>query len=54
MLNEPTGLKLLSLRLVPMAEAWQLQQGDASADSLASDERFALFVDAEYHARDNR
>lgn len=54
MLNEPTILKLLSLRLGPMAEAWQLQQRDATISSLAFDERFALLVDAEYHARDNR
>lgn len=54
MLNEPTMQKLLALRLGSMAEAWQTQQRDATASSLAFDERFAFLVDAEYHARDNR
>jgi DNA replication protein DnaC len=53
-LNEPTLQKLLALRLGSMAEAWQTQQRDAKASSLAFDERFALLVDAEYLARDNR
>lgn len=46
--------KLLALRLGSMADAWQTQQRDANTSALAFDERFALLVDAEYHARDNR
>jgi DNA replication protein DnaC len=46
--------KLLALRLGSMAEAWQSQQRDTKVSSLAFDERFALLVDAEYLARDNR
>jgi DNA replication protein DnaC len=53
-LNEPTMQKLFALRLGSMAEAWQTQQRDAKTSALAFDERFALLVDAEYHARDNR
>ncbi len=54
MLNEPTLQKLFTLRLGPMAEAWQSQQRDTRIGSLAFDERFGLLVDAEYLARDNR
>ena len=54
MLNEPTMQKLLTLRLGSMAEAWHSQQRDAKISALAFDERFALLVDAEYLARDNR
>jgi DNA replication protein DnaC len=53
-LNEPTVQKLHALRLGSMAEAWQTQQRDAKTSALAFDERFALLVDAEYLARDNR
>jgi len=54
MLNEPTLQKLHTLRLRSMADAWQAQQRDANASSLSFDERFAILVDAEYLARDNR
>lgn len=54
MLNEPTLQKLLALRLGPMADAWTAQSRDAKTGALSFDERFALLVDAEYLARDNR
>ncbi len=54
MLQQPTLEKLFSLRLAPMANAWTAQQKDTSLQSLTFDERFALLVDAEYLARDNR
>lgn len=54
MLQEPTLEKLYAMRLGSMAEAWQQQSKDTKAGSLAFDERFALLVDAEHMARDNR
>lgn len=54
MLNEPTIQKLQALRLRSMSDAWQSQQRDATISSLSFDERFAMLVDAEYLARDNR
>lgn len=54
MLQEPTLQKLHALRLGALADAWQSQQRDAKAGSLSFDERFAMLVDAEYLARDNR
>lgn len=54
MLQEPTLEKLHELRLAIMAEAWQQQQKDAKVGALSFDERFALIVDAEHQARDNR
>lgn len=54
MLQEPTIEKLHELRLAIMAEAWQQQQKDAKIGALSFDERFALIVDAEHQARDNR
>ena len=54
MLNQPTVEKLHALRLGTMAEAWQTQQRDTAAGALSFDERFAMIVDAEYLARDNR
>jgi DNA replication protein DnaC len=53
-LNEPTLEKLHALRLATMADAWQSQQRDATTGALSFDERFAILVDAEYLARDNR
>jgi DNA replication protein DnaC len=53
-LNEPTIEKLHALRLGSMAEAWQAQQRDTAAGALGFDERFAMLVDAEFLARDNR
>lgn len=54
MLNEPTIEKLHFLRLRSMAEAWAAQQRDVTLGSLTFDERFAMLVDAEHLARDNR
>jgi len=54
MLQEPTIEKLHELRLAIMAEAWLQQQKDAKIGALSFDERFALIVDAEHQARDNR
>ena len=54
MLNEPTIEKLYGMRLGIMAEAWQGQSKDPKTASLSFDERFALLVDAEHLARDNR
>lgn len=54
MLNEPTLQKLHTLRLGALADAWQAQQRDAKVGALAFDERFAMLVDAEYLARENR
>jgi len=53
-LNEPTLEKLHALRLGTMADAWGAQQSDAAVGAMSFDERFALLVDAEYLARDNR
>lgn len=54
MLNEPTMQKLTMLQLTAMAIAWAEQQKDPRVGTLSFDERFALLVDAEYLARDNR
>lgn len=54
MLNEPTMQKLTTLQLTAMAIAWGEQQKDPRVGTLSFDERFALLVDAEYLARDNR
>jgi DNA replication protein DnaC len=54
MLNQPTIEKLYALRLGAMAAALQEQQKDAQASSLSFDERFAMLVDSEHLARDNR
>lgn len=54
MLQEPTIEKLYALRLATMAEAWKQQSKDTKIGSLSFDERFALLVEAEHLARDNR
>jgi DNA replication protein DnaC len=54
MLNEPTVEKLYDLRLSAMADAWIAQGKDPLNGTLAFDERFAMLVDAEHMARDNR
>jgi DNA replication protein DnaC len=54
MMIEPTKERLYAMRLAAMAIAWQEQQKDPRASSLSFDERFALVVEAEYVARDNR
>jgi DNA replication protein DnaC len=54
MLNQPTLEKLHGLRLSVMAGTWQEQAKDPKRGSLGFDERFALLVEAEHMARDNR
>lgn len=54
MLTEPTIEKLTALRLAAMAQAWTEQAKNPKLASLSFDERFAMLVDAEYLARDNR
>jgi DNA replication protein DnaC len=54
MLTQPTIEKLYALRLGAMAAAFQEQQRDAKTSSLSFDERFAMLVDSEHLARDNR
>lgn len=54
MLTQPTIEKLYALRLGAMAAALQEQQRNAKVSSLSFDERFAMLVDSEHLARDNR
>ena len=54
MLREPTVEKLQALKLPAMAQAWAEQQQTAELTSLAFDERFALLVEAEWLARENK
>lgn len=54
MLHEPTIEKLHALRLTIMAQTWEAQRKDTKLGSLTFDERFALLVEAEHLARDNR
>ncbi len=54
MLQEPTLERLYTMRLGAMAAAWEEQARSATANDLGFDERFAMVVDAEYLARDNR
>jgi len=54
MLREPTVEKLQALKLQAMAQAWTEQQHTAELTSLAFDERFALLVEAEWLARENK
>ena len=54
MLTQPTIEKLYTLRLGAMAAAFQEQQKDATTTNLSFDERFAMLVDSEHLARDNR
>jgi DNA replication protein DnaC len=54
MMNEPTIDKLHALRLAAMASAWEQQNKSPNVADLGFDERFAMLVDAEYLARDNR
>lgn len=53
-MNEPTVQRLHAMRLGVMADAWQAQARDAKVGSLSFDERFAMLVEAEHLARDNR
>jgi DNA replication protein DnaC len=54
MLREPTMEKLQAMRLGAMAAAWSEQQRSADTVALSFDERFALLVDAEWMARENK
>jgi len=54
MLKEPTIEKLQALRLGAMAAAWEEQQRSADVLALSFDERFAMLVEAESYARDNK
>ena len=54
MLNAPTLEQLHALKLPAMATAWTEQQPQADMTALAFDERFALLVDAEWRARENK
>jgi len=53
-LNAPTLEQLQALKLAAMATAWTEQQQQAEMTALAFDERFALLVDAEWRARENK
>ncbi len=54
MLNAPTLEQLHALKLGALAAAWTEQQQQADMTALAFDERFALLVDAEWRARENK
>ncbi|WP_437644948.1 IS21-like element helper ATPase IstB [Sorangium sp. So ce362] len=54
MLKEPTMEKLYAMRLGTMAAAWLEQQQSADTVALSFDERFAMLVDAEWMARENK
>jgi DNA replication protein DnaC len=54
MLREPTMEKLQGMRLGAMAAAWLDQQRSADTVALSFDERFAMLVDAEWMARENK
>jgi DNA replication protein DnaC len=54
MLKQPTIEKLHALRLSVMAQSWEEQERIPKVAELSFDERFAMLVDAEHLARDNR
>jgi DNA replication protein DnaC len=54
MLTQPTIDKLKTLHLETLAAAWLDQQKRPEVSKLAFDERFALLVDAEWLARENK
>ena len=54
MLNSQTLEQLQALKLTALAAAWTAQQQDAELSALSFDERFALLVDAEWRARENK
>jgi len=54
MLQQPTKEKLHSMRLSAMATAWEEHARTPKIADLSFDERFAMLVDAEYLARENR
>jgi DNA replication protein DnaC len=53
-MNQPTTDKLQVLRLTVMAQAWAEQNKNPKIANFCFDERFAMLVDAEYIARENR
>lgn len=54
MLTEPTLEQLKTLHLYAMANAWSTQQSDPGVIELDFDARFAMIVEAETFARDNK
>jgi DNA replication protein DnaC len=54
MLREPTMEKLQAMRLGAMGAAWLEQQRSPDTVALSFDERFAMLVDAEWMARENK
>lgn len=54
MLREPTIEKLQAMRLPAMAAAWDEQSKSAATTDLGFDERFAMLVDNEWLARENK
>ena len=54
MTKEPTLEKLYDMKLDVMANAWLEQQRSADVVALSFDERFAMLVDAESLARENK
>ena len=54
MLIEPTMVRLRAMRMSAMGEAWALQQADPEVIALSFDERFAMLIEREYEARQNK
>jgi DNA replication protein DnaC len=54
MLREPTIEKLQAMHLLAMAAAWDEQSKSVAATDLSFDERFAMLVDDEWLARENK
>jgi len=54
MLKDPTVEKLQTMRLGAMVTAWGEQEKNADVIALSFDERFAMLVDAEWMARENK
>lgn len=54
MLTAQTLEQLQALKLTAMAAAWTAQPQNAELSALSFDERFALLVDAEWRARENK
>ena len=54
MLKEPTIEKLHAMKLGAMAAGWLEQQRNGDVTALSFDERFAMLVDAEWMARENK
>jgi DNA replication protein DnaC len=54
MMTEPTIEKLRALKMFAMTAAWLVQRNDTSMNELDFDARFALLIEAETLARDNK